>query len=62
MARMISGVFLMVWGVVILVSGFFRDTDGTGAYAAGQKLAWVFAVALVLAGLRAFVKGRHAVR
>lgn len=62
MARTITGVLLLLWGLAILVSAFFRDVDGTGAYATGQKLSWVFAVALVALGARAIIKGRAARR
>jgi hypothetical protein len=62
MARIITGVLLLVWGVGILISAFFRDVDGTGAYATGQKLSYVFAVALVALGVRAMIKGREARR
>lgn len=58
MARIISGVVLVIWGVAIVISAFFRDVDGTGAYATGQKLGWVFAVALVALGTRAIITGR----
>jgi hypothetical protein len=62
MARIISGVVLVIWGVAILASPLWRETDWTGAAAAGQKLAWVFAVALVVLGTRAILKGRAARR
>lgn len=62
MARMISGVALMVWGAAILLSAAVRGADGSGAYAAGQKTAWVLALVLVGLGVSAFVKGRQARR
>jgi hypothetical protein len=45
-------------GVAIVISAFFRDVDGTGAYGTGQTLGWVFAVALVALGTRAIITGR----
>jgi len=62
MARIISGVVLMAWGVAILVSAAVRGSDGSGAYASGQKVAWILAVVLVLLGARAVVKGRQSRR
>jgi len=62
MARMLSGVFLVAWGVALLVSGFFRDYDTSTAYGSGQLLGWAFGLVLVALGTRAFVKGREARR
>ena len=61
-ARIISGVVLILWAVAILVSAVVRGSEGTGAYAAGQKVGWLFAVALVALGVRAIIKGREARR
>ena len=60
MARLISGVVLVIWGFAILVSALFRDTDTSTAYGTGQMLASVFAVLLVAAGGHAILKGRAA--
>jgi hypothetical protein len=57
MARRISGVVLIVWGLAIFVTGFFRDTEG-GAYGTGQTLGWLFSLGLVALGVRAIVKAR----
>ena len=62
MARIISGAVLAVWGVAILISALVGETEGAGAYATGQKLAFVFAAGLVLLGARAIVKDRPEAR
>jgi hypothetical protein len=62
MARIVSGVVLSGWGLAILASALLRGPNGTGAYAAGQKMAWVFALGLVALGVRAIMKGRVARR
>jgi hypothetical protein len=62
MARIVSGVVLSAWGLAILASALLRGSSGTGAYAAGQKMAWVFALGLIALGVRAIMKGRAARR
>jgi hypothetical protein len=62
MARLISGVLLIIWGLALLVSGFVRDVDGDGAYAAGQVAGWLFGFVLLALGVRAVVKSRVARR
>jgi hypothetical protein len=60
MARIITGVLLLAWGLALLVSGLFRDYDTSTAYGTGQFLGWVFGAVLVALGVRAIVKGREA--
>ena len=60
MARIISGLALIIWAVTILASPLWRDIEGTRVHATGRKLAWAFAVALVALGKRAILKGREA--
>jgi hypothetical protein len=60
MARIISGLALIIWAVAILASPLWRDIEGTRVHATGRKLAWAFAVALVALGKRAILKGRKA--
>jgi hypothetical protein len=62
MARIVSGVVLSAWVLAILGSALFRGPNGTGAYAAGQMVAWVFALGLIALGVRAIMKGRAARR
>jgi hypothetical protein len=62
MARLISGVLLIVWGLALLISGLFRDVDGDGAYATGQTAGWLFGFVLLALGVRAVMKGREARR
>jgi hypothetical protein len=51
MRNRIFGAIGLVWGVLILVNAFLRGgPQGSGAYAAGQTGALVFAVLLVIVG------------
>ena len=50
MRQIIIGAILVVWGLAIVVSPLLRQTHG-GAYGAGQTLAWLFGVVMVVAGL-----------
>jgi hypothetical protein len=52
------GAIGVIWGGLMLVSAFLRDGPrGSGAYAAGQTAALVFAVLLVLVGGYHLAKG-----
>jgi len=62
MARLITGVVLVIWGFAILASSLFRDSDTSTAYGTGQALASVLAVLMVAAGGHAILKGRAARR
>ena len=53
---------LIIWGLALLVSGFFRNVDGDGAYAVGQVGGWLFGFVLLALGVRAVLKGREALR
>lgn len=58
MRNRIFGAIGVIWGGVMLVSALFRGgPQGSGAYAAGQNAALVFAVLLVLVGGYYLVKG-----
>lgn len=51
MRNRIFGAIGVLWGGAMLVSSLFRGgPEGSGAYAAGQTTALVFAVLLVLIG------------
>jgi hypothetical protein len=56
---MIIGVVLAVWGAVILIINLAGGSSGHGnsAYSAGQTAALVFAIIMVVAGIRAVFKG-----
>jgi hypothetical protein len=62
MARMITGVLLVVWGIALLAAGLFRDFDTSSAYGAGQVAGWAFGLVLVAIGARAIITGREARR
>ena len=58
MRNRIFGAIGVIWGGVMLVSALFRGgPQGSGAYAAGQNAALVFAVLLVLVGGYYLAKG-----
>ncbi len=60
MRNRIFGGIGVVWGGLMLVSAFLRGGPrGSGAYAAGQNAALVFAVVMVLVGGYYLVKGGH---
>jgi hypothetical protein len=51
MRNRIFGAIGVIWGGLMLVSAFLRGgPQGSGAYAAGQTAALVFAVLLVIVG------------
>jgi hypothetical protein len=59
MRNRILGAIGVLWGAGILVSALLRDgAQGSGAYAAGQTTALVFAVLLVAVGGYYLLKGR----
>jgi hypothetical protein len=58
MRNRIFGAIGMTWGGLMLVSSFMRGgPQGSGAYAAGQTGALVFAVLLVMIGGYYLAKG-----
>jgi hypothetical protein len=58
MRNRIFGAIGLIWGGLILVNGFMRGgPQGSGAYAAGQTGALVFAVLLVIVGGYYVLKG-----
>jgi hypothetical protein len=58
MRNRIFGAIGVIWGVLMLLSAFLRGgPQGSGAYAAGQSAALVFAVSLVLIGGYYLIKG-----
>jgi hypothetical protein len=58
MRNRVFGAIGLIWGGLILVNGFMRGgPQGSGAYAAGQTGALVFAVLLVIVGGYYFLKG-----
>jgi hypothetical protein len=59
MRQIIIGAILVVWGLAIVVSPLIRETHG-GAYGAGQMIAWLVGVVMVVAGARAVLKAREA--
>jgi hypothetical protein len=58
MRNRIFGGIGVIWGGLMLVSAFLRGGPrGSGAYAAGQNAALVFAVLLVIVGGYYLLKG-----
>jgi hypothetical protein len=58
MRNRIFGAIGVIWGGLMLVSALLRGgPQGSGAYAAGQNAALVFAVLLVLVGGYYLAKG-----
>jgi len=58
MRNRIFGLIGVLWGGGMLVSAFLRGgAQGSGAYAAGQNGALIFAVILVIAGAYYLLKG-----
>jgi predicted phage tail protein len=58
MRNRIFGLIGVLWGGAMLVSAFLRGgAQGSGAYAAGQTGALIFAVVLVIAGAYYLLKG-----
>jgi hypothetical protein len=58
MRNRIFGGVGVVWGILILLNAFMRGgPQGSGAYAAGQTGALVFAVLLVVVGGYYLLKG-----
>jgi hypothetical protein len=58
MRNRIFGAIGVTWGGLMLISSFMRgDPQGSGAYAAGQTGALVFAVLLVVIGGYYLAKG-----
>jgi hypothetical protein len=56
MRSRIFGAIGVVWGGVILVSGYVRGLHGNGAYAAGQMIGLAFGALLLLVGARYLLK------
>lgn len=58
MRNRIFGFIGVLWGGAMLVSAFLRGgPQGSGAYAAGQNGALIFAVVLVIVGAYYLLKG-----
>lgn len=58
MRNRIFGAIGVIWGGLMLLSAFLRGgAQGSGAYAAGQIAALVFAVLLLLVGGYYLIKG-----
>jgi hypothetical protein len=63
MRNRIFGAIGVIWGGLMLVSAFLRGgPQGSGAYAAGQTGALVFAVLLVIVGGYTLLKSRQKTR
>lgn len=57
MRQLILGVIGVLWGGAIVISGLVRGMSD-GAYGAGQMIAFVFGIVLLLLGTRAIMKYR----
>jgi predicted phage tail protein len=49
----------IVWGAAVLIHAFHTGIKGSGSYAAGGYVAVLFAVALVIAGVRGLTKPKR---
>ena len=49
-----------LWGVAIVLRLLLGGTEGSGAYSAGQVLAGILAVVMVVVGVRALLNARTA--
>ena len=58
MRNRIFGAIGVIWGGAILLFGLLKGPQGTGAYAQGQTMGFVFGAALFAVGLYYLIKGK----